>query len=203
MDKKRLISDVKWCIGQGYSMEETVEFVASLASDVSRTDIASLYTQLKAALEHERIQNIPDRRGRPPATQSETKTQASQPKTTLIGAIFIIAVMSITLTMCNTMCKSISNQPKTDSSYLNDRVYCYVAAQEYAEKLLVSPASATFSFDPLIRSRKESEGVFVYYIDSYVDSQNAFGAVLRTKFSASVRYFVKQDKWDVYQFEFY
>lgn len=192
MDKKRLISDVKWCMDQGYSKEETVNFVVPLFSDVSRTDVALLYDQLKRSLERETIQNIPDRGKDQP-----------KPKATLIGLIFIIGVVAIISTMCNTMCKSFADKPKTDSDYLNDRVYCYVVAKDYAKKILVSPASAKFSSTPLIRSRKESEGVFVYYIDSYVDSQNAFGAMLRSKFSASVRYYVKQDKWVVYEFEFY
>lgn len=179
MDKKRLISDVKWCMEKGYTKEETIDFVVSLVSDVSRTDIAFLYDQIKRSLELENIQNIPDRGKDQP-----------KPKTTLIVVILIIGVVAIISTMCNTMCKPIANKPKTDNDYLADRVYCYVAVKNYAEKLLVSPATAKFSFDPLIRSRKESEGVFVYYIDSYVDSQNAFGAVLRNKFSASVRYYV-------------
>lgn len=208
MDKKRLISDVKWCVEQGYTKEETIGFVVSLIPEASQTDIATLYDQLKGSLEREKIPNKPDHKNSQPAqnipSQSKAKVQPSQPhsKTTLIGAVFVISVVAIVLTMCNTMCKSISDQPRNDSYYLNDRVYCYQAAKNYAERFLVSPSSAKFSFDPLIRSRKESEGVFVYYIDSYVDSQNAFGAVLRSSFSAAVRYHVKQDKYDVFDFEF-
>jgi len=192
MDKKRLISDVKWCMEQGYTKEETIDFVVSLVSDVSRTDIAFLYDQIKRSLELENIQNIPDRGKDQP-----------KPKTTLIGVILIIGVVAIISTMCNTMCKSFADKPMTDNDYLNDRVYCYLVVKNYTEKLLLSPASAKFSPNPLIRSKKESEGIFVYFIDSYVDSQNAFGAMLRKKFSASVKYYVKQDEWDVYEFEFY
>lgn len=208
MDKKRLISDVKWCVEQGYTKEETIGFVVSLIPEASQTDIATLYDQLKGYLEREKIQNTPDHKKPQPAqnipSQSKAKVQPSQPQSraTLIGAIFVITVAAVILTMCNTMCKPIANKPKTDNDYLAERVYCYVAVKNYAEKLLVSPATAKFSFDPLIRSRKESEGVFVYYIDSYVDSQNAFGAVLRSSFSAAVRYHVKQDKYDVFDFEF-
>lgn len=209
MEKKQLINYVRWCVGQKYTKEEAIEFILSLAPEVSTKDIATLYDQLRGSLEREKIQNKPDHKNSQPAqnipSQSKAKVQSSQPhsKTTLIGAVFVISVVAIVLTMCNTMCKSISDQPRNDSYYLNDRVYCYQAAKNYAERFLVSPSSAKFSFDPLIRSRKESEGVFVYYIDSYVDSQNAFGAVLRKKFSASVKYYVKQDEWDVYEFEFY
>ena len=192
MDRKRLISDIKWCMGQGYSKEETINFVVSLVSDVSRTDIAFLYDQLKRSFEQENIQNIPDRGKDQP-----------KPKATLIGMIFIIGVVAIISTMCNTMCKPFVDKTMTDSDYLNDRVYCYVAAKDYIKNLLVSPASAKFSTTPIIRSKKESEGIFVYHIDSYVDSQNAFGAVLRTRFSVSVRYYKKQDKWVVYEYEFY
>ncbi len=209
MDKKRLISDVKWCVEQGYTKEETIGFVVSLIPEASQTDIATLYDQLKGYLEREKIQNTPDHKKPQPAqnipSQSKAKVQPSQPQSraTLIGAIFVITVAAVILTMCNTMCKPIADKPMTDNDYLNDRVYCYLVVKNYTEKLLLSPASAKFSPNPLIRSKKESEGIFVYFIDSYVDSQNTFGAMLRKKFSASVKYYVKQDEWDVYEFEFY
>jgi len=208
MEKKQLINYVRWCVGQEYTKEETIEFILSLAPEASRKDIAALYGQLKNSLESERPRNVANRTDpqtlQDPPGQNEAENQPSQPqsKATLIGAIFVISVVAIILTMCNTMCKSISNQPRNDSYYLNERVYCYQTAKDYAERFLVSPSTAKFSFDPLIRSRKESEGVFVYYIDSYVDSQNAFGVVLRSSFSAAVRYYVEQDKFDVFDFEF-
>lgn len=208
MEKKQLINYVRWCAGQEYTKQETIEFILSLAPEASRKDIAALYDQVKNSFQSEKTRDISYRRDPQPAKNvpghNEAENQPSQPqsKATLIGAIFVISILAIILTMCNTMCKPISNQPRNDSYYLNDRVYCYQAVKDYAKRFLVSPSTAKFSFDPLIRSRKESEGVFVYYIDSYVDSQNTFGAVLRSSFSAAVRYYVEQDKFDVFDFEF-
>ena len=65
----------------------------------------------------------------------------------------------------------------------------YVMMQEFVKDELVSPGSAKFPYsynnDPHVTVKKESEG-HIYRISGYVDSQNAFGAILRNRYRGSI-----------------
>jgi hypothetical protein len=61
------------------------------------------------------------------------------------------------------------------------------AAQEKVLATLIAPATATFPHCPIEGSEVASyKGDGRYEVYSYVDSQNAFGAMLRTKYWATV-----------------
>lgn len=78
-----------------------------------------------------------------------------------------------------------------------DKISAYVHSKYFVEKRLKSPASAKFP-------SMASEGVVVNYegecrhtILSYVDAQNSFGAMIRTKYLAEVQYQKEAQSWSL------
>lgn len=69
-----------------------------------------------------------------------------------------------------------------DSADQCDAGWARVTAERFVEAKLKSPSTASFSWEPTIASKDKKR----WTVDSYVDSQNGFGATLRTKFHAVV-----------------
>jgi len=76
----------------------------------------------------------------------------------------------------------------------------YVMMQEFVKKNLVSPGSAKFEWitEPACTITKNG---FDYFVSSWVDSQNRFGAIIRTYFWGTVRQ-VDEDNWELVDLEF-
>jgi hypothetical protein len=76
----------------------------------------------------------------------------------------------------------------------------YVQAKNYVKMVLKAPASADFPFMGQGEEIKEN----LYLVDSYVDSQNSFGAMLRSEYSISLEYQggdpADQNSWKVIGF---
>lgn len=78
-----------------------------------------------------------------------------------------------------------------DSSDSNKTKYngpedAYLEAQSFVEKHLKSPSTADFPYYNRIKDNVKYLGTNKYKIDSYVDSQNSFGATIRTNFSCTI-----------------
>ncbi|WNF45815.1 hypothetical protein RHP75_15730 [Pseudomonas sp. SG20056] len=71
----------------------------------------------------------------------------------------------------------------------------YGSAKSIIEKQLAAPATAKFArpSDQGVKVRKT--GACVYRVDSFVDSQNGFGAMLRTHFSITVTGIPAEQVW--------
>ncbi|MDW5288752.1 hypothetical protein [Formosa sp. PL04] len=71
----------------------------------------------------------------------------------------------------------------TPSNYFSkeDAVY---ASQKFVESRLKSPKSA--DFQPMFQAKVESEND-IYTINSYVDSQNGFGAIIRSNYIVKLK----------------
>ena len=63
----------------------------------------------------------------------------------------------------------------------------WVAAQSFVEQRLKSPASAKFEFGAAHDGAVRLVGDRIYSVESYVDSQNSFGATIRQKFRLQVK----------------
>jgi len=66
----------------------------------------------------------------------------------------------------------------------NDADAAYLAAQELVAERLVSPATASFPMAGEKGAHVDKSDGCRYLISSYVDSQNLFGAMVRSKFDA-------------------
>lgn len=71
----------------------------------------------------------------------------------------------------------------------------YGAAQRIIERHLKAPASAKFPLSNSSSVRINAVGKCKYRVESYVDSQNAFGAMVRTPFSITVEGNPAKDEW--------
>lgn len=90
------------------------------------------------------------------------------------------------------------------SCYANKR-NAWRAAKKFVEKKLISPATARFSPSPWSNDpdlEVEELERCSYYFKAYVDSQNAFGAMLRTNFVIVVRRLSNGD-WSEVKFKIY
>lgn len=86
-----------------------------------------------------------------------------------------------------------------ESMECKSTITAFVKSQRYVREFLRSPSSAEFgSYSP---QNVRHEGDCVHFVNSYVDAQNAFGAVLRTPYSARVRY-IGQGNWRLVSLDF-
>lgn len=60
-----------------------------------------------------------------------------------------------------------------------------IQCQDFVRNRLNSPATADF---PFLDREVRSEGNETYFVISYVDSQNGFGATIRSDFNCRIRY---------------
>lgn len=74
-----------------------------------------------------------------------------------------------------------------------DKSMAYVMSQNFAKRNLKSPSSA--SFPAGIDQYSSAIGECKFLIESYVDSQNSFGATIRTNYSAVMEYLPDENKW--------
>lgn len=86
--------------------------------------------------------------------------------------------------------KSDRGPKKEDISKLD--VDAYVMSEEFIKKQLKAPATADFPGGS--DGRVKYLGDSIFYIDSYVDAQNSFGANLRSNYSGKVKY-MGSDQW--------
>jgi hypothetical protein len=112
-----------------------------------------------------------------------------------MGLVFLILLVFLT--------PFVFPKPKEDPNAWkteNNKTMAYVMMQEFVKRNLVSPGSAKFEWisEPDCKITKDG---FDYTISSWVDSQNAFGAVLRTRFAGIVRQ-VDKDNWELVALDF-
>lgn len=77
------------------------------------------------------------------------------------------------------------DKPKKPSKSEVKPFHAWVAAKELVKAKLTSPATADF---PAADDRHDNVNDTTFWIEGHVDSQNAYGAVLRTSFQIKVVY---------------
>ena len=93
-------------------------------------------------------------------------------------------------------------KPQIQWFELDDSISAYSIMEEFVKDRLKSPAAA--NFPNIFQEGKEHITRLenqTYRIISYVDSQNSFGAVLRTAFIGEVRQ-VSKGKWELLSLNF-
>lgn len=81
-----------------------------------------------------------------------------------------------------------------------DKIGAYTMAEHFVKKKLKSPKTAEFA--GYSSSTVFHNGDGVYTVRSYVDSENSFGATIRTKFTAKVRE-NGDETWSLLSLEFH
>ena len=87
--------------------------------------------------------------------------------------------------------------PSTDSKLMDA---CYMS-QGFVEDRLRSPSSADFEncYDAVLSYLPDED---IYTVFTYVDSQNGFGAMLRTYYYTELKY-IGSEKWKLIDLEIY
>lgn len=73
--------------------------------------------------------------------------------------------------------------------------FAYGAAKSIVEKNLASPGSAKFASMGDGSVKVSKTGACEYRVESHVDSQNGFGALLRTNFTITVKGLAEEKTW--------
>lgn len=73
--------------------------------------------------------------------------------------------------------------------------FAYGAAKSIVEKRLSSPGSAKFASLSNRSVKVKKTGVCEYRVESFVDSQNGFGALIRTNFTITVTGVPEERYW--------
>lgn len=82
--------------------------------------------------------------------------------------------------------KSCSSGEKQTKDYCSDSISAYVHSKDLIAKSLKSPSTAKFS--PYSDTSVISNEGCNFTIDGYVDAQNSFGAIIRTRFNTTIRF---------------
>lgn len=83
--------------------------------------------------------------------------------------------------------KSTDSQDSKSNSYTSNDILAYNYAEKFVKEHLKSPSTAEF---PSTREKVEhthyNSSTSIYRINSWVDSQNSFGAMIRQRFSCEI-----------------
>lgn len=108
-----------------------------------------------------------------------------------ITFIVIIIVVAVVFNACLDSCGS-----KNKSSPSDNVTGAWAYAQLFVERSLKAPSTAKFPFGGAHRDVKYL-GNDEYEVNSYVDSQNSFGAMIRTKFKLIIKELKAENKWQL------
>ena len=98
------------------------------------------------------------------------------------AVIFTIAFFFIIFLVFKCSCSQTDEQV-SDNNEQNSKITALTAAQEEVKARLKSPSSADFPWGSDCVTKISDN---TYVINSYVDSQNSFGAMLRTNFTCQI-----------------
>ena len=97
---------------------------------------------------------------------------------------------------CNSMCSGTEEESESSKE-----IKALVCSESEVKDYLVSPSSAKFPYINSEQVKVEKIEKNKYFVDSYVDSENSFGAMIRTYYSCTVTLF-EDDKYRVENLEF-
>lgn len=117
---------------------------------------------------------------------SVSQAKRDQQRKLLIGAAVFLPIL-----LCCLLLADFTSEPGTSQD-----IAAYGEAEKYVKNLLKLPHTADF---PFLQSMEavEALGNHRYRVRSYVDSQNVFGATIRTQFSCLLRYRPESKSWDL------
>lgn len=100
------------------------------------------------------------------------------------SSVLVLMLIPVILFTWGYMFFSGSDSTSTNKPYSPDAIELHAEAQQFVKQGLKSPSSAEF---PVLPYEANDLGDGRYRIVSYVDSQNSFGAMLRSDWSVLMR----------------
>jgi len=126
--------------------------------------------------------------------------RSTQPPPAWVTAIAVAVVLGGGIWAYRS-CSSITDSPEARKAAAREQRHgskgmAWIMAQDFVKKRLVSPGSADFGgmFEQSYEDCVTDLGQGQYTVNGWVDSQNRFGAKLRSHFTCRLRY-VGNDKW--------
>lgn len=100
----------------------------------------------------------------------------------IVGAVFIFGII-----LMSSFSGGSGGSSSGNSGPNHDKSTAWIMTQDFVEKRLSSPSTAEFpnSSNSGVEIKQSST---TYNINGFVDSENGFGAMIRTNFQAEVRY---------------
>jgi len=105
---------------------------------------------------------------------SKTKALEDDKKSYLLLSVILFSV-AVFLSFYK---PSHNSSNSSDNSEQDNKELAYIYCQDWVKDRLVAPSTADFPLEPVDVTKKDDK----YYVESYVDAQNSFGAKIRTKF---------------------
>ena len=132
------------------------------------------------------------------------RVQRDTSKDNKMGKIVILALSAVIISaiVVSRFIDPIQNDNKESTEWRpgDEKIMAYLMTEDWVKQRLKSPSTAKFpKSGEYISHITRSSGV--YTINSWVDSQNSFGAITRTKFRAEVENTAK-GKWRCNSLEF-
>lgn len=131
--------------------------------------------------------------------KAETKAKSDKKLRKAAGIIFGIAILMFAVVALSTSGDKDTSKPAPPPKPEHDSISAFVMSQNFTKKQLKAPSTA--KFPRYSEGRVADLGNGEYRVSSYVDAQNAFGAMIRTNYICKVKY-VGNDKWQLLEFEF-
>lgn len=107
-----------------------------------------------------------------------------------VGGVLTIILVPTILFTWGYMFFSGSDSPSASKPHELSAIELHVQAQEFVKRSLKAPSTAEFPWEPVSAG---TDGTGLYQVESYVDSQNSFGAMVRSKWMLNMR--LVGDKW--------
>lgn len=143
-----------------------------------------------------------------------TSPPAKQPKGIGCCGLFLVIILIVSIMVI--FFKTNANKPTQDTSPQNSTITplthngcdlevkkkedlhgAWAYSQLFVEEQLKAPKSAKFERGTSVKNKVKYIGNDVYQVNSYVDSQNSFGANIRTHFSLKIKKIGNGERWQL------
>lgn len=118
------------------------------------------------------------------------KNQKEQTTAQPLFYLFLIVAFIFLCYKCSCSDDENNNSQQTELSESDLELDAYIDSQVSVKNSLKSPSTAEFPFGGYSVVKMDEN---VYVVNSYVDSQNGFGAMLRTRYSCKITLFGNDD----------
>ncbi|MFO7881480.1 MAG: hypothetical protein R6U52_02945 [Kosmotogaceae bacterium] len=111
------------------------------------------------------------------------------------GCLIVLLLIVFLTTMCYTKCGS-------ENTERPDKIEAFLISQQFVENYLKAPGSAEWPSitDDKVKINKIDDTIWEIY--SYVDSQNTFGALIRTQYYCKMKYNKEDENWTLIEIDF-
>lgn len=131
-----------------------------------------------------------------PATKPKSSNDENNVATGCVSLIILILAVVFLWNGCTDS----SDSPKSTTSKRPTETDAYFMTWEFVKSNLKAPSTAEFPYSN--RAEIIATGINQWKVTAYVDSQNSFGAKIRTHYIATVRY-IGNDEWELVNIKFF